>query len=160
MIGYNPFNTNRQFSSQTDLNYNPVAFGNNYTCNYAGQILSVKGGIEAIRNNFPLTPNTRIVIFNEDEDIFYIKQCDSTGLVTIRTFSFAEVIEKDESQKYLTIDEFNRFKEELLNGKQFIRSESATENSKSSGYRPVEVYYESSEGSAEPGWSASSSNVK
>lgn len=84
------------------------------------QILRVHGmtGVNAYQLN---TPNSMVALFDEDEDVFYIKRTDSANVVSVRKFRFEEVFEDKPIEKYVTIDEFNKFKEELLNGKQSVR---------------------------------------
>lgn len=74
---------------------------------------------------FPTQPNSRYALFDEDEDIFYIKVTDQNNYpVSLKRFVF---IEEDEpvpaAPQYVTMEEFNRFKEEMLNGKQSVRAE-------------------------------------
>ncbi len=77
---------------------------------------------------FQMPPNSSAALFHESEDIFYVKSTDGAGFPTIRTFRFEPMDEefKDsrESSRYVTVDEFNRFKEEIY-GKQSVRRKSA-----------------------------------
>lgn len=86
-------------------------------------------GMESARN-FPmanqLPPNSMVAVFEDDDDIMYIIRTDASNYPTIRRFRFVE--EPDPAtikaeDKYVTIDEFNKFKEEVLNAKQFVRSD-------------------------------------
>ena len=102
--------------------YNPSGFpltGANYT---SGQSINKVNGIESARA-FQTLPNSQVVLFDANEDIFYLKTTDSSNFPIIRTFSFKEikedVLNKD---KYVTVEEFNKFKEELLDGQQYIRN--------------------------------------
>ena len=54
----------------------------------------------------------------------YIKTTDGAGFPTIRTFTFKEVVNSQNKQTndYVTREEFNQLKEELLNAKQSIQS--------------------------------------
>lgn len=78
---------------------------------------------------YQMTPNSTVVLFDNNEDIMYIKTTDGAGFPTIRTFSFNEVTHNTQQQvsnnEYVTRDEFNKLKEELLNGKQFIQQSTA-----------------------------------
>lgn len=78
---------------------------------------------------YQMTPNSTVALFDNNEDIMYIKTTDGAGFPTIRTFSFNEVIHNTQQQvsnnDYVTRDEFNKLKEELLNGKQFIQQSTA-----------------------------------
>jgi hypothetical protein len=71
---------------------------------------------------FPLGPNSRIALFDGNEDIMYIKQTDAGGYPTVTRYRFTpEEQTTSDGQQYVTLDEFNKFKEEMLNGQQFIR---------------------------------------
>lgn len=94
-------------------------------------------GIELPRVNgrdgamrFPLQPNSRIALFDADEDIMYIKQTDAGGYPIVTAYTFAP-LESTQiiNAEYVTMDEFNRFKEEMLNGKQLIREPEASKSS-------------------------------
>lgn len=86
-------------------------------------------GIESARmfasaNQLPA--NSTVAVFEDDDDIMYIISTDASNYPTLRRFRFVE--EPDPStvkaeDKYVTIEEFNKFKEEVLNhGKQSVRS--------------------------------------
>lgn len=99
------------------------------------QILRVHGmaGVNAYQLN---TPNSMVALFDEDEDVFYIKRTDSANVVSVRKFRFEEVFEDKPIEKYVTIDEFNKFKEELLNGKQSVRKPKPAKRSAESDNEP------------------------
>lgn len=93
-------------------------------------LIRVKGFESA--QQLPRKPNSRDVAFHEPEDIFYIITTDSSNFKTIRTFSFSEIIKEEEKPpQFVTVEEFNRFKEEILNGQQSIRNDSSNASSKS-----------------------------
>ena len=108
--------------------YNPYALNNPWAQTLpkvtqpTQQVLRVNG-IEGARA-FPTAPNSVVALFDENQDLFYFKTTDAANYPTIRTFKFTEVTENPRDERYLTVEEFNKFKEELLNGKQFV-SESA-----------------------------------
>lgn len=78
---------------------------------------------------FPLGPNSRIALFDGSDDIMYIKQTDAGGYPTVTRYRFAPDEQPANSgQKYVTMDEFNKFKEDLLNGQQLIRESSDSTN--------------------------------
>jgi hypothetical protein len=53
----------------------------------------------------------------------YIKSTDASNFPIIRTFKFEEVTNvPQKTEQFVTIEEFNKFKEEVLNGKQFVQS--------------------------------------
>ena len=80
-------------------------------------------GIESVKQ-FPTVPNSTVVLFDANEDIFYVKKTDASNYPTIKTYTFQELKPVEEKKiEYVTLEEFNKFKEELLNGKQHIQSE-------------------------------------
>ena len=89
----------------------------------ADQIIKVNG-IESARA-YPTQPNSMIALFDANDDIFYVKTTDASNYPTIRRFRFVEESEEAaRDEKYVTVEEFNKFKEEMLNGQQFIRTSS------------------------------------
>ena len=71
---------------------------------------------------FQMAPNSSVALFHESEDILYVKSTDGAGFPTIRTFRFEPCEEPSPKvEQYVTLDEFNRFKEEVLNAKQSVR---------------------------------------
>ena len=72
---------------------------------------------------FSMRPNSRVALFDINDDIMFIKSTDSNNYPTIKKYRFTEVVEEhqNDTQRYVTIDEFNKLKEELLNGQQSIR---------------------------------------
>lgn len=80
---------------------------------------------------FPTVANAMYALFDENDDILYIKQTDASNYPTIKRYRFVLEEEKPVTlQQYVTVEEFNKFKEELLNAKQFIRTESGSNKSK------------------------------
>lgn len=70
-----------------------------------------------------LRPNSTVALFDSNEDVFYIKSTDESGFSSIRIFRFEEVKEVPTNQpsEYVTKEEFEKFREEMLNyGKQSI----------------------------------------
>lgn len=85
----------------------------------------VNGYESAMR--YPMQPNSRIALFDANDDIMYIKQTDASGYPVITTYRFARVEEKPQNDvQYVTLDEFNKFKEEMLNGQQPVRRSEST----------------------------------
>lgn len=79
-------------------------------------------GIESVRA-YTTMPNSTVVLFDANKDTFYVKTTDASNYPTIRVFNFMEEkIPKIETSEYVTKDEFNQFKEEIINGKQSVRS--------------------------------------
>ena len=72
---------------------------------------------------YQMPANSTVALFDNNEDLMYIKTTDGAGFPTIRTFAFNEVVANNpvpDNVDYVTRDEFNKLKEELLNGKQSI----------------------------------------
>lgn len=65
----------------------------------------------------------------------YIKQTDASGYPVITKYRFTRVEENPQNDvQYVTLDEFNKFKEEMLNGQQPVRrSESTKSTAKRNG---------------------------
>lgn len=80
------------------------------------QLIKVSGldGAKA----YQLGPNSAVALFHESEDLFYVKTTDGAGFPTIKTFRFEPFeVSQEETPKYVTVDEFEKFKQEVLNGK-------------------------------------------
>lgn len=89
-------------------------------------------GIEGAKA-YQMPANSTVALFDNNEDLMYIKTTDGAGFPTIRTFSFNEVVANNnpvpDNVDYVTRDEFNKLKEELLNGKQSISRSKSNLNS-------------------------------
>ena len=117
--------------------YNPATYMNPYpmqnltptyrtpiNSNLPGPQLDKVNGIDSARA-FPMKPNSTIALFDANEDVMYIKSTDANNFATIRRFRFyeePEEIQKKESDLYVSKEEFDKFKEEVLNGQQFVRN--------------------------------------
>lgn len=81
-------------------------------------------GIDGAKT-YQMTPNSTVALFDSNEDIMYIKTTDGAGFPSIRTFSFVEITQSEKSsvsQDYISRQEFEDFKKELMNnGKQSIQ---------------------------------------
>lgn len=72
-------------------------------------------GIESARM-YPTHPNTRIAVFDETEDVFYVISTDSGNYKSIQRFRFMEEpLEVANESKYVTKEEFNTLKEMIDN---------------------------------------------
>jgi hypothetical protein len=111
--------------------WNPYSTSNSSQTNIAKV-----NGLESVKA-CATVPQSRMVYFDADEDIFYIKDTDINNYPTIRAYRFEEIKspEAKKSVEYVTIDEFNKFKEEVLNGKQYIRNESDSRSTSDAGAR-------------------------
>ena len=131
-VGYNPNLINLPAFQQRPMVPNPPAINIGRS-----RDLEKVNGIESARQ-YQMPPNSRVALFDANEDIFYVKETDASGFPIIRKFRFVEEVDSpsvstEEENKYLTIEEFNKFKEELLNGQQPIQFKSGitTTNTKS-----------------------------
>ena len=123
MMGLNGFNNYNQFQPQ--LNQPQISTQNLIRVN----------GIDGAKA-YQMPANSTVALFDNNEDIMYIKTTDGAGFPAIRTFTFNEVVANtnpiQDTADYVTRDEFNKLKEELLNGKQSIsRSKSNLTTDKS-----------------------------
>lgn len=90
------------------------------------------GGAKA----YQMYPDSTVALFDSNEDIMYIKSTDGAGFPSIRSFRFEalkEDTQTDPSVDYISREEFEEFKKELMNnGKQSIsRSKSNLTTDKS-----------------------------
>ena len=115
---YNQQMTNQQFLPQTQT-----------------QNLIRVNGIEGAKA-YQMNANSIVSLFDANEDIMYIKSTDGAGFPSIRSFRFEELkadTQTDPSVDYISREEFEEFKKELMNnGKQSIsRSKSNLTTDKS-----------------------------
>lgn len=79
-------------------------------------------------NAYSMGANQKTVLFDENNDYFYMKSTDGAGFATTRVFKFEEVFENKEG--FVTIEEYNRgmneLKEMINNGFESIRKQSGT----------------------------------
>ena len=92
--------------------------------------LTQVNGIESAKA-YPTVPNSMYALFDSNEDVFYVKTTDASNFPVIKKYRFFEETEpqKTESPQYVTLEEFEKFKKEILDGKQLVQkqSKSATE---------------------------------
>lgn len=73
---------------------------------------------------YQMSPNSTVALFDSNEDIMYIKSTDGAGFPSIRSFRFEELktdTHPEPSVDYISREEFEKFKEEVMNnGKQSI----------------------------------------
>ena len=97
-----------------------------------GPQLTRVNGLESAKA-FPTVANAMYALFDENDDILYIKQTDASNYPTIKRYRFVLEEEKPVAPvQYVTVEEFNRFKEELLNAKQSVWSETEPESVRAS----------------------------
>ena len=112
---------------------NPYNFNPYQPYTYTSQQLIRVTGIEGAKA-YQMSANSTVALFDNNEDLMYIKTTDGAGFPSIRVFKFTEQIEETVQKipnfDFVSRKEFNEFKEALLNGKQFV-SEPTTNNNKS-----------------------------
>lgn len=73
---------------------------------------------------YQMPANSTVALFDANEDVMYIKTTDGAGFPSLRTFNFVEITQNEKStgsQDYISRQEFEEFKKELMNnGKQSI----------------------------------------
>lgn len=78
---------------------------------------------------YQMPPNSSVALFDEGEDIFYVKTTDGAGVPTVRAFAFTP-IEINQPAKtlgeYVTREEFEELKGMIFDGKQSVRKNSRT----------------------------------
>ena len=111
------------------------------------RLLSVKGGYEAAEK-YPTPRDCEAPIFDEEEDYLYIKRTDTNGGVTITRYQLIEdPIPRFDPKKYVTVDDFASFKEEILNGFSSLQKSIQQSNA---GFKPGKQYSKSNNGVGEP----------
>lgn len=89
--------------------------GTNQTLLPGQRLLKVKGAEAA--DKYPMPRDCEAAIFDEDDDYLYVKKTDTNGGVILLRYHLEEdPIPKFDPKKYVTVDDFSRFKEEILNG--------------------------------------------
>ena len=85
------------------------------------QLVGVNGYESA--KAYPTKPNGTYVLFDTNKDVFYVKNTDASNFPTLKAYSFKEITNPEETtndEKYVTVEEFRKFKKEILNGKQSV----------------------------------------
>ena len=81
---------------------------------------------------YQMPANSTVALFDSNNDVMYVKSTDGAGFPSIRTFSFTELkenISTTENTDYISRQEFEDFKKELMNNaKQSISRKSAANN--------------------------------
>ena len=74
---------------------------------------------EAAAKSWPVPPNSTVLLMDSEEQKFYLKTVDASGMPhPLRIFSFKEITgEKKDSSSYVTREEFEAFRNELLYGR-------------------------------------------
>ena len=84
---------------------------------------------------YPMGPNCRAPLFDDQDDVFYIKSTDANGFPTVRKYRFTEEVLIDQNNsgngvalqdiRSLIREELVAIKEELINGQQSISAASS-----------------------------------
>ena len=113
------------------------------------RLLSVKGGYDAAEK-YPTPRDCEAAIFDEEEDYLYIKKTDTNGGVTITRYRLEEEpIPRFDPKKYVTVDDFTSFKEEILNGFDSLQKSLTANSGHKSGFNGKQSG-KSDNGSSEP----------
>lgn len=93
---------------------------------------------------YPLGPNCRAPLFDDTEDIFYIKSTDANGFPTVKKYRFEEEVTIDTNNsgngvalqdiRSMIREELLNVKEELLNAQQSV---STANNKPAQSYEPA-----------------------
>ena len=85
---------------------------------------------------YQMPANSTVALFDSNEDVMYVKSTDGAGFPSIRTFEFTEKLNvegKSPDVEYISREEFEEFKKELMNnGKQSIQRSKSNLTDKSS----------------------------
>ena len=85
---------------------------------------------------YQMPANSTVALFDSNEDVMYVKSTDGAGFPSIRTFEFTEKVNaegKSPDVEYISREEFEEFKKELMNnGKQSISRSKSNLTDKSS----------------------------
>ena len=63
-------------------------------------------------DNYPMTPNSSVILMDAEKPRFYVKQTDASGIATIKEYDFKEA-EVEKPTEYVTKSEFESFKAEV-----------------------------------------------
>lgn len=99
--------------------------------------LTQVNGIESAKA-YPTAPNSMYALFDSNDDVFYVKTTDASNFPVIKKYRFYEETEpvKEEASKYVTVEEFEKFKKEMLDAKQFVSKQSKSDKySTDSGWK-------------------------
>lgn len=105
------------FNTLNGYQTNPIYSNrNNISYSRSGEPVSVNGMGSV--NAFQTLPNTRTVLFHSSEPIFYCKVTDDNNYPNIKVYRYTEIKPTSQESQFVTIEEFNKFKEDILNGQQ------------------------------------------
>ena len=101
------------------MNNLPYNLQNFYANSRSGEPIFVND-IESARS-FPTIPNSTTVLFDKTTNLFYRIETDFNNKPVIERYRYTKEVDSEEAKQYVTLEEFNKFKEELLNGRQYIQ---------------------------------------
>lgn len=95
-----------------------------YNMDMASSTLIRVTGVDGAKA-YQMNANSTVALFDNNEDLFYIKTTDGAGFPTIRTFKFSEILDVNKSTvgggDFVSRQEFENFKKEMMEyGQQFI----------------------------------------
>ena len=115
LMGYNPQSQQNMFSPQVEPAQNLIRVN----------------GVDGAKA-YQMPANSTVALFDANEDVMYIKTTDGAGFPAIRLFRFEELKQEtaqEVKQDYISRQEFEDFKKEVLgNAKQSIQRKSAANN--------------------------------
>lgn len=85
---------------------------------------------------YQMPPNSSVALFDEGEDIFYVKTTDGAGFPTVRAFAFTPIeinLPAKPQGDFVTREEFEELKGMIFDGKQSVRKNSSKSNPADSG---------------------------
>ena len=78
-------------------------------------------GLEGAKS-YPMAPDSRVALFDDSRDVFYVKTTDAGGYPTLAAYTFSPLREAPApAPDYVTRDEFNQLKEMIESAKQPVR---------------------------------------
>lgn len=126
------FQNNFQNPYAALMGYNPQPQQNIFTPQVEpAQNLIRVNGVDGAKA-YQMPANSTVALFDANEDVMYIKTTDGAGFPSIRLFRFEELKQEtaqEVKQDYISRQEFEDFKKELMeNAKQSIQRKSAANN--------------------------------
>lgn len=103
-------------------NQSPLNMRNNSFAR-AGEPISVNG-IESV-NSFQTMPNTITVLFHEKEPIFYRITTDTNNHPVVQRYRYEEIEPETNKGQYVTIEDLNKMKEDIINEWKHISNSTA-----------------------------------
>lgn len=85
----------------------------NMTSNNNQTSLLKVNGLEGAKQ-YQMNPNSEAALFDGTDNIFFIKRTDGSNFPSIKAYRYEE-IEIEKETKYVTMKDFENFKEELMN---------------------------------------------